>query len=227
MTKHFDLEYEDNVITDVQPTEGGYEIGMSGIWFHIPRTVEPHVGDTARLYGKGLGYVVRGVDINGQEVFYRTPTEQEEENQRQLKQMEANNKRRFEENREKYDADYTSLPPEFQRRIDRFRRNNPNFRWKHEGYEMSVCVDAVKIARTLKTTDAIEEFHDADWEVQQEKVPGLFDGHSGNSFGAACFLARLYLEHPDLVDTAHGALCPLVGCEEYGCFAAYQDNDVS
>jgi hypothetical protein len=45
----------------------------------------------------------------------------------------------------------------------------------------------------------------------------LADGHSGNTVGCACLLARLYLTSPEDVARMHGALTPLVGCAEYGC----------
>ncbi len=55
---------------------------------------------------------------------------------------------------------------------------------------------------------------------QKERVPDLaYDEHSGNTFGVACKLAHCYAAEPDLVPKMHGALCPLVGCESYGCWS--------
>lgn len=48
------------------------------------------------------------------------------------------------------------------------------------------------------------------------KVTGMSDGHSGNTAGAATYLARLYIESPEYVAKVHGALSPLVGSEAYG-----------
>lgn len=46
-----------------------------------------------------------------------------------------------------------------------------------------------------------------------------FGEHSGNTFGAACKLAHCFVAEPHLISKMHGALCPLVGCEEYGCWS--------
>lgn len=219
--KRIDREYEDRPVTSVEPSKGGWSIGTDAYSFFVPdHGVEPHVDDTARFYGRGFGSVVRGLDLNGVEVFYRTPEEQARKDAADRAAYLADKQRRFEANKADLDAQYDALPPAFKARIDRFRENRDDFRWQHEAYELSVCTDAALIAWTLKTPEAIAAFHDLPWEQQQEMVPGLFDGHSGNSFGAACYLARLYIEQPDLVDKAHGALCPLVGCQEYGCYAS-------
>lgn len=53
--------------------------------------------------------------------------------------------------------------------------------------------------------------------TRQKALIGSDDGHSGNTFGMAMQLAWLYIEHPDFVAKAHGALVPLVGCKDYGC----------
>jgi hypothetical protein len=38
----------------------------------------------------------------------------------------------------------------------------------------------------------------------------------------AVALARFAMQSPELVPAAHGALCPLVGCKDYGCWAAHE-----
>jgi hypothetical protein len=59
-------------------------------------------------------------------------------------------------------------------------------------------------------------FHGLDWEEQLKAVPTLSDGHSGNTFGCACMLARLQLECPERVYELHGSLSPLVGSKDFG-----------
>ena len=81
------------------------------------------------------------------------------------------------------------------------------------------CEDAVKIANALRTPAAIKDWSQLPWEQQTAAVPDLNDGHSGNSFGAATRLAWLFLSDPDAIPREHGALCPLVGCRRYGCWA--------
>lgn len=136
---------------------------------------------------------------------------------------------RFEADRARLDADYAALPETFQQRIDKFRRTNPDFRWRYEAYEMMVCRDAIKIARYCSVNrlarpedgheptaeENITAFRSLPWEQQQ--LAGIDDGHSGNSFSMACRLAHWWVTDPGLVVADHGALVPLVGCDEYGC----------
>ena len=42
--------------------------------------------------------------------------------------------------------------------------------------------DAKKVFEKLKTPEAIDQFHKADYKTQQKMVAGLDDGHSGSSF---------------------------------------------
>ncbi len=223
MKKHEDREYEEVKVAAVQEYGDGWEITREDGWsFCVPKEhgVKPKVGQIARFYGGGIGYVVRGLDLDGQEVFYRTPEQEAELHAQQVREWEAKDKAAFEKNKANLDAQYDALPEVFQRRIDRFRANNPDFRWKYEAYEMLVCTQAVEIAEALKTVDAIRAWKEMDFRKQKRLVPSLSDGHSGNTFGAACLLAILYLEQPDKVVQLHGALAPLVGSKEYGCVPA-------
>ena len=221
-----DTEYEDHVLTDVTSERTGYVI-KHGAWslFIDDPGFKPKVGETARYFGRGIGSTVRGVVINGRVAFYLTVAEQEAKHRAYMKQLHGDRRAEFEKNREKMDAQVAALPAVFQRRIERFRANNPEFRWEFEPYELSCCCDAVKIADALRPTltatwtarDAITAFNAKSWEDQIAFVPGLYDGHSGNSFGMACRLALHYLIDPEKVYREHGALAVLVGCEEYGC----------
>ena len=214
-----DMQYEENVITDVKKYENGYDIELDDSAWHFlvdDVGIEPHIGDVARFYGEGFGRSVRGLLINNQTIFYRSVKEEKKHQENILKKMKFERKERFENDKVKLDNEYASLPSEFQRRIDRFRKGNPEFRIDYEAYEMSVCVDAVKIANTLKTKEKIEEFSNMKYENQRQLVD-FSDGHSGNSFSFALLLAKLYVSKPELVEKYHGALTPLVGCKEYGC----------
>lgn len=126
------------------------------------------------------------------------------------------------------DAQYDTLPPEFQSRIDGFRQSSSLFRKEFEPYEMFVCEQAVLFANALRTKEAVIAFYNSTSKQQAEQIPGLSPDHNGNTFGRACSLAALYLDRPDLVDKQHGALCPLVGCAKYGCYASRpKDNAVA
>lgn len=177
----------------------------------------PRPGMVTKFYGKGFGYPIRGVDIAYQIMYYRTPQEAEEDHKKTCEKQERGKKKNFKKNKKNLDKDYNNLPHLFKQRIDKFRKNNSDFRWKYEAYEMFCCKDAVKIANALKTVDEIQR-----WEKlalkEQKKTVDIDDGHSGNTFQCAVSLACLYLSPcPENVVKIYGALAPLVGSKEYGC----------
>lgn len=218
-----DTEYLDYTIEKVEGDRkrGWYMIfdGCTGFYCPPDSPVEPKVGMTMRQYGAGFGSIVRGLFLDNQCVFYRTEAEQAEKNRHDAEAEEERLRAKFEANREAMDAKYAALPKCFRDRIDRFRTNNPDFRWKFETYEVFTCEQAVIIADALKSADAIRAWHGLSWKDQKAAVPGLDDGHSGNTFGMACRLAIDYLQNQEAVRNRHGALAPLVGSEEYGCVA--------
>lgn len=231
MSKDQDTEYREHLVTEVSREKGGWSIKSGDGWsFYVDDKygVDPTPGMTARFYGKGIGYDVRGLDLDGRECFYRTAEQEAARHQQWCDEQKAKRLAKFECNREKLDAEYAALPVEFQRRLDRFRAGNLEFRPEFESYEMMCCQDAVRIADAMRgririelsageIRDAFEAFAKLSWDGQKALVPDLSDGHSGNSFGMACRLAFLYLVSPTLVEKEHGALTPLVGCEAYGC----------
>lgn len=216
-----DTEYEEAMIARVVPDENGYTLHRTDGWaMHCPPIPDgylPEAGDMARFYGPGIGRPVRGLVINGHVAFYLTPEEQEAQHQADLRSHEQKLRDDFERNRLELDAQFAALPAVFQKRLARYRANQPNFRWKYEAYEMSVCVDAVKMAQALKTPEAVVAYHKLGWEEQQAAVPGLFAGHSGNTFGCAVLLAHDYLRQPDRVWLGHAAIATFIGCDEAGC----------
>lgn len=212
-------EHEDTTIVSVNKTgKRSYSFTMeTGFSFGISDTdIVPKVGDKIRLYGKGFGYTVRGVEINGEEVYYRTRHEQEVLHNKQVEEYKQERKAKFEANKDKYFADIAALPETFKARFDRFRENNPDFDVEYGDYELFTCKQAVVFADTLKTVEALDAFYDEPWEKQKELVPEMDGGHSGNTFGCAVYLAKLYLTDPTLPEKANGALSPLVGSVEYG-----------
>lgn len=62
-----------------------------------------------------------------------------------------------------------------------------------ESYNRFCCEQGIIIAESLRNKDKIVEFHKMGWDEQKSLVPGLDDGHSGNTFGMACKLAITYL----------------------------------
>lgn len=219
-----DDQFRELRITKVEDDEDSYTITNEDGWcisVYKKHHIEPKVGMMARYYGKGIGRPVRGLMIGGRMVFYNTPQEQDEKQKQWCIDYENEQKQEFEKNKARLDAEYAALPDIFKRRIDKFRKNNPDFRWKYESYEMFICNEAVKIAKAFETTDTINSWKKLPYKEQIKSVP-IAEGHSRNTFGMACYLACLYIEYPEGVEKLYGALAPLVGSEEYGCIPKKQ-----
>lgn len=218
-----DTDYDEGRIKEVSLYKRrSYSVTLEhGIGFGFDRKYlngmkPPKVGDVMRVYGS-FGSRIRGIDLRGEPLYYRTPAEMDAEHEEWRAKHNEEKRKTFEKERRKLDREFAALPDVFQRRISWFRAWNPDFRWDLEAYEMSVCVDAVKIATAMKTPAGVERFRKMRYATQRKHVPDLYDGHSGNSFGAAVHLAWMYLKNPLFVIAEHGALTPLTGCEEYGC----------
>lgn len=196
--------------------------GTLGASFRLPEGRSlPTEGDTVRFYGRGLGSAFHGVDVNGREVFYRTPYERLAERVRWLAQYDREQRERFVEQKDELDRRVEELPPPLKARIERFRAESPTFRQEAEAYEMAAAGDAPKIARALAAEqgwflddnlcalivdqgssraraedvqEAVKGFYEADYAEQQRRVPDLDPGHSGNTFGGAVGLARALLQ---------------------------------
>lgn len=203
MREHLtDKNYIESTIVTADDCGDGYSIQLKDNWcFFIDKKNEedviPKVGDNIKLYGKGVGYPIRGVVIEGKVVYYRNEAQQEENHRKWVDNYHNERKAAFEINRDKLDKDYSELPIEFRKRIDRFRKEDENFRWESEDYEMFVCTEAVKIAKTLKNSDQIAKFYKLPYEEQKVLVD-ISDAHSGNTFGGACALANAYVQGKDL-----------------------------
>jgi hypothetical protein len=215
-----DLEYVEHTIESVTESGNYYELRFDhAMCIGCPRVegIVPKPGDTLRLWGRGFGFTVRGIAINGQIVRYETDAEERDRHARELVESEMGQLAEAENRKAADDARVAALPEVFQRRIQRFRDGNPDFWWKHQSYELFCCEQAVTIAGAMNSPADLQAFTKLEWEQQKRIVPGLDDGHSGNTFGMACRLAHWYLTHPENVEREHGALVPLVGCREYGC----------
>lgn len=60
-------------------------------------------------------------------------------------------------------------------------------------YNIFSMEQGILIAEALKTKEAIVEFNNKSWDEQKRLVPGLDDGHSGNTFNMALRFAIAYL----------------------------------
>lgn len=184
---------------------------------------DPAVGDEIICHTY-LGSRIRGVTLRGEPLFYKNDEELAQDQAELSRQIAADRMERFERDKDHLDEQFASLPWEFQRRIQWFRAHNESFRWEFEAYELSSCVDAVKIAEKFTTADEVRRFGKMSNERQREEIPDLYDGHSGNSWDFAIRLASLYVQNPLWVVAEHGALTPLVGCEDYGCMHPREDD---
>lgn len=191
MSKHInDTQFEDTTITSVRAEADGWSVGNSqgfSFWVKSSSPVEPKVGMSARFYGKGIGSRVRGLFLDGQEVFYRTEAEDEEKHEIDL-----------------YGADAT----EWLRRWDA-----GDTVWSIEmgglgpGYEQCIHITAAEVLRhmlKLKYDPATWENREV-WEADLKAIEAdaltnpTIDmlGLSGAQWGAAVSLATfLYRNGP-------------------------------
>lgn len=205
-------------ITEVTESNGWWHIMMGSMGFGLETLEgrpEPKVGDQIELRRRGLSLII-GVKLNGVTIFDKTDFDLHLENVEQKLRYELKRIEEFKGQRAELDRTYEALPPYFKMRLNKFRTNNPSFRWEFEPYEMDCCTEALKIASACKTPEEVERFRKLDYP-EQKAIAGIHDGHSGNSFGMACRLAWLYLKEPDSVVKMHGALAALVGSQAYGC----------
>jgi len=208
-----------NLITNVTLSGDWYSISHNGFCCGLNKSygVEPKVGDKLTVHTKGGAFgTIRGMDLNGKKIFWKTDEDLEAERIEWLRKNEEEKQRRYKDSVVQMDKQYSALPKCFQERIDKFRANNERFRVDYEAYELFCCEQAVFIANACKTPEMVQEFKAKNWHEQILQVPELSDGHSGNTFGASCALAYWYLTSPENVLKVNGALSPLVGSVEYG-----------
>jgi hypothetical protein len=222
-----DKQFQTMTIESVEERPDGWDVKWADHWGMLYVTNEtckraPVPGEVARCYGKGGGYVVRGIVINGRVYRYKTEAALEQEHQDYLAAEQRRKLEALERERPQRDRDIAILPEPLRKRIERFQQTLGGWRAEFEPYELFACQEAFLIAEALKTGDAIRAFRGLPHEEQRAQVPGLSQDHSGNTFGVACRLAQLLVERPDLAAKEHGALCPLVGCVDYGCWAAHE-----
>lgn len=215
MYQYQDTQVYTELITEVTEENEGYLLHFGSTCFFSPsKTIVPKPGDTAILYGKGMGYVVRGLCINNQTVFYRTEQQEKEHFEQESLLRDQRRRDTYEQNKQQLEAQISELPKMFQERIRGFQQRNPAFNWKFLPYELATLEAATLIAQL----PSITEFKALSYKEQVALIPELDTmGLSGNQFGAACYYAELFHASNPLVVITHGALCPLVGCKEYGC----------
>lgn len=110
------------------------------------------VGKSITFYSRGSQF--HGVDIDGREVFYRTPMERDADRAVWLAEHDRENREEYAERKEQRDRDYEALPEPLKNRIARFRAADPAFRVESEGYELFCCVEAAKFVERARDAAA-------------------------------------------------------------------------
>lgn len=196
-----DKKFEDVLVDKVEKVKGGWQIQHSGGWCFFVEAgspVEPLVGMLARFYGDGIGRPVRGLLLDGVEVFYRTESEEEEHSEVELYGKDAADwLARWDSGRTVFSIEMGGLGP---------------------GYEQCIHITAAEILRHLLdarydaaswTTPpkadaeaAWKRDRDAIYEHGQTNATVKALGLSGAQWGAAVSLATsIYQRGPRAVMT--------------------------
>jgi hypothetical protein len=223
-----DKHYEEFVVKMASPVDkNSFEVTSSMGWSlwvpnkkHLPL---PGIGERGKCFGKGHGFPIRGLQCGERVYFYSTEKQFEKDRLKQIDKDKEKRKAKFQKGRKKFDARVKALPKEFQERMARFMKRK-DWDWEFGDYELFVCEDAVKLARSCNMSiKELKKFYKLGHEAQMkiaEKAGVRVGDHSGNTYAMAVNLAWLYIDRPTYVVKMHGAMCPLVGCQGYGCWTA-------
>lgn len=181
-----DTQFEETTISEVRKyDDGAWEIKRADGWlFQVPADspVVPEVGMVARFYGKGIGSTVRGLELDGQRIWYRTEAEQREWQEVQSYGADAADwLRRWDEGRSVWSVEMGGLGP---------------------GYEQCIQITAAEVLRHLldKQYDWFKWSNEADWARDRDAIRayGFANetikklGISGAQWGAAVNLASMF-----------------------------------
>lgn len=202
---------ETRKVTEVKKSGDYYSISCDGSGFGLSTEygVEPKVGDNITLHIIN-GSMIRGVDLNGEKVFYKTDDDLEQERKEFVVKLKKEREEQFLKEKDRLDEDFISLPKMFQEKIQQKRNDNPNYRIESESYEMFCYKQAIEIANglpkfegvpELNIKERIQKFYDMPYEEQKKAIPKLSEDHSGNTFGAACGLAAQYLSSAEFASS--------------------------
>ncbi len=192
-----DTQYTAARIRDVEPMDNGWGLYFDGgLVIHCTSDTcqqAPTVGETARLYGKGFGYAVRGIIVERRVYQYLTEGEQHQQEQQAAKEAERKAAVKLDVERADRDARRAALPEMFRRRLNEFEKSIPDWRLYSESGELSVCEDAARIVRHCPDTEGLRRFLSLSPEEQRAAVPGLRAGQTGNTWHRVCQLVTDYL----------------------------------
>lgn len=180
-----DSQFEESTIAKVRFEGNGWSVERADGWSLFvgsPSPVVPEIGMSLKMYGKGIGFAVRGLFIDGQCVFYRTEAEDKEKHEIDMYGADAADwLRRWDEGRSVWSIEMGGLGP---------------------GYEQCIHITAAEILRHLLASDyKPETWTDTEaWTRDRdliekagfanERIAAL--GLSGAQWGAAMNLALMF-----------------------------------
>ena len=209
-----DIEFEDYELTKVlcqDDADGRYanvQWGSTGFGFRLqPGQEDPKVGDMLRVYGAGMGSIIRGAarvedtdELSRYVYFHRTPEEQARKNTLDKQERHAQQVKEFRAKEPEYRERIAKLPEEFRLRFADFESHGGEA-WlaQNLGYELFIAEEALTLVAFIQGGSmTIQEFHARSYEEQVALNTGMrLDQHSGNTFGAACSQANTYLQKPE------------------------------
>lgn len=216
-----DKQYREDTVAKVRIGSKGWEVQGTDGWSLFVTNSEcqtpPKEGETLRYYGRGIGSPVRGIVVGGRTYRYQTEAEQNEDFRQSQRQRIREMQEKEEEERPARNERIARLPEPLRERMEWFGRSH-TWRAEYETYELGVCEEAESLSKKCGSARAVRFLKGRPYGEQVGA--GLSDGHSGNSAAAVFALAEALFTTPNDVPRMHGALCPLVGCKIYGCWAA-------
>jgi hypothetical protein len=192
-------------VEKAEPSTDGTTITWDGgISCHLD--AEINVGDEVTFIHEsphfGLGNPWHGFMVNGKLKHYETPWERFAKRVRTLARIDRDRRETAARMTTWISEEYQKLHPTLQKRIDRFRSEDPSFRVDGEPYEMSILVTATALYNHLLPLVEIggdPERLVKNWQQlpreQQRQVPNIqLEHHSGFSFSAAMHMTVALLQ---------------------------------
>lgn len=185
-----DDDFKDNVIESVSAQDDGtYVITCDGwsLWCGKDCPIEPKAGQTARQYGRGLGYSVRGLFIDGVKIWYRTEADEAEHSEIERYGADAADwLARWDAGKTVWTIEMGGMGP---------------------GYEQCIHIVAAEIVRYLidNKVDPEVDYKEGAWGALRDKIDASLYanpqidalGLSGAQVGAAYSLAtKIYRDGP-------------------------------
>lgn len=162
--RELDDSWNDYIIKEIESDDGESAVvtvgdalivsrpGFGGWTTQMPWPIEerPAVGNRIRVWSNGS--MNHGVSLWRSNrtlipVYYKTKQERDVEHGYWVAEHQRKQRSDFAAQQAELDAQFEALPPDLQRRIQRFRDEDPDFRWREEAYEMAACAEGGRLYR--------------------------------------------------------------------------------